>query len=423
MVLGLQVGQVVVVRGRRVDATGADTGVSTSEVATLDRITHARGRTTLHFLGKLAHVYLRRTLTVSANVVRATHGETTPLELLGSGEATQAHQRFTLRKSPLTYVPASSSGGGRSTAQVRVNGVRWKEVPSLYGQSPDAQVYTLRNEDDGSTTVTFGDGVHGARLPTGQDNVVATYRTGLGVGGELASGRISLLQLRPLGIKDAVNLVAATGSGEPERLADARLNAPRTVLTLDRVVSLQDYEDFARSFAGIAKAQATSLWSGEEQVAYVTVAGSGGRPVEEGSETISNLRRALIAASDSGFPVKVRSYAQRFFKLEARLLVDPAHELAQVHAAATEALKVAFSFEARGFGQPVTEAEVLHVLQSVRGVVAVVLLALHDAAAAQELKSVLPSSLARWDPASQSVLPAELLLLHPAGLKLTEVNP
>ena len=59
----------------------------------------------------------------------------------------------------------------------------------------------------------------------------------------------------------------------PSRATTRATNAPLTVLTLDRVVSLRDYEDFARAFAGIAKALATWSWDGERRGVFVTVAG------------------------------------------------------------------------------------------------------------------------------------------------------
>ena len=61
------------------------------------------------------------------------------------------------------------------------------------------------------------------------------------------------------------------------RAIAARRNAPLTVLTLDRIVSLRDYEDFARAFGGIAKALATWTWDGQRQGIFVTVAGVGRR--------------------------------------------------------------------------------------------------------------------------------------------------
>ncbi len=51
------------------------------------------------------------------------------------------------------------------------------------------------------------------------------------------------------------------------------------MLTLDRIVSLRDFEDFARAFAGIGKAQATWLWDGERRLVHLTVAASNGGAV------------------------------------------------------------------------------------------------------------------------------------------------
>jgi predicted RNA-binding Zn-ribbon protein involved in translation (DUF1610 family) len=42
----------------------------------------------------------------------------------------------------------------------------------------DTSVYTLRREPDGRTSIDFGDGVTGARPPSGSDNLEATYRAG-----------------------------------------------------------------------------------------------------------------------------------------------------------------------------------------------------------------------------------------------------
>ena len=38
----------------------------------------------------------------------------------------------------------------------------------------------VHTDDDGRTTVQFGDGISGARLPTGVENVRAVYRKGSG---------------------------------------------------------------------------------------------------------------------------------------------------------------------------------------------------------------------------------------------------
>ena len=120
----------------------------------------------------------------------------------------------------------------------------------------------MRIDDDGSTHIIFGDGVHGARPPAGTENIVATYRSGIGSPGVLNAGQLTLLPVRPLGIVSVVNQLASGGAADPEALADARTDAPLTTLTLDRIVSASDYENFAAAFAGVGKAQATTLWAG-----------------------------------------------------------------------------------------------------------------------------------------------------------------
>ncbi|HEY9608015.1 MAG TPA: hypothetical protein V6C93_01545, partial [Allocoleopsis sp.] len=121
----------------------------------------------------LKYSYDPATVKVYANVVQATHGQTVE-EVLGSGDGHQTNQRFALKKPPLTYVPTTTASGAKSTLEVRVNGVLWQEVPSLYPLTPQDQNYIIRIEDDGKTTVTFGDGIKGARLPSGNENVTAT---------------------------------------------------------------------------------------------------------------------------------------------------------------------------------------------------------------------------------------------------------
>src|SRR5690606_21890767 len=129
--------------------------------------------------------------------------------------------------------------------------------------------------------------------------------------------------------------------------------------------------DFAAAFAGVGKAQATVLWSGERRLVHLTVAAAGGAEVEEDSALYENLLAAIDAARPPGEAVVVQSFTPLLFTLEARVIVDEAHVAEDVQAAVAAALVAAFSFEARHFGQSVTTSEVLAVMQAVAGVVAV----------------------------------------------------
>ena len=133
--------------------------------------------------------------------------------------------------------------------------------------------------------------------PARRTSAPATAK-GIGEGGNLRPDRLTQLLTRPLGVKGGHNPLPAAGGADREQLADARRTAPLTALTLGRIVSLADYEDFARAFAGIGKALATWTWNGNTRGVFVTVAGPRGAPVETGSTTLANLLKAILAAGD-----------------------------------------------------------------------------------------------------------------------------
>jgi predicted phage baseplate assembly protein len=272
--------------------------------------------------------------------------------------------------------------------------------------------------------VIFGDGRQGARLPTGMENVVGRYRTGTGLAGEVGAGTLSVLQSRPLGIRDVVNPVPATGAEDPEGLDDARGGAPLTVRTLERIVSLQDYSDFARGFSGIGKAEAVALWDGRSRLVSLTIASASGEPVQESSALHENLAAAVSGFSAPFEPFRISSFQPVYFNVAAKIGVDPVHLAATVLAAVSAALLEAFSFARRSFGQAVTAAEVVAVIHTVAGVVAVDLDALYrvtdDASGSGSLGVLLPAATARWE--AGGVAEAELLLLNPAGIDLREMQ-
>ncbi|HEY3057556.1 MAG TPA: putative baseplate assembly protein [Chloroflexota bacterium] len=397
------------------------TGPAAREAALVDSVVDDDARTTITLSAPLVHSYDPATLSISANVVRATHGETVPDEVLGSGHGGLPNQRFTLRQPPLTHVSASTPSGTRSTLDVRVDGVQWQEVPSLFGLSPRDQKYIVRIDDDGQTNITFGDGRMGARLSSGTENVRATYRSGVGLEGNVQASSLALLPVRPLGVRSVSNPLPASGAAAPERLDDARANAPLTVLTLDRIVSLRDFEDFTRAFAGVGKAHATRLWNGRAQVAHLTVGGAGGGPVDPVT-TLPNLLAAIEGVRDPVHEVHVQNYVPRSFGVGAEVLVDRRFVTTQVLAAAALALGDAFSFGQRSFGQPVTAAEVIATVQAIAGVQAVNLTRLYFSelgGAAGSPPPFLAALDARWS--GSDAQPAELILIDPAAVSLSEM--
>lgn len=410
----LAVGQRVVLQGEPVDLAG----VTLSEALTIADAKLVDGFTWLTFKEGPQNTYVRRTVRFNANVALATHGERVS-EVLGSGDSTQAFQKFALRQPPLTWVSARNPAGALSTLEIRVNDLLWTEVPSFFNAGPDDRVYLTRTTEEGGTVVQFGDGRHGARLPTGQENVRATYRKGMGVEGLVDAGQLSLLQSRPLGVRGVVNPVAAGGLADRESLEDARTNAPLTVMTLDRIVSLLDYRDFARAFSGVAKSHAAVSWSSIGRRIFVTVAGTDGAAIEDTTDLFSNLLSAMRAAGDPQVPLRVKTYTPAFFSVAGEILCTPDRLATQVFQEIDNALRSAFSFPSRDFAQPVARSEVIAILHSIPGIVAVNLSAFHRVDQAVSVETLLSAQGPRAGATDD--LGAELLLLDGRPLDFTVV--
>jgi len=377
-----------------------------------------RDRTTLTLNAPLGCCYDRSTVTVNANVAPATHGETVG-EIAGSGDAAAVNQRFQLKQSPLTYVSSTDPSGRASTLQVRVNDLLWHETPSLYGHGRLERLYAIRQDDDGRSTIEFGDGRQGARLPSGLNNVRLAYRKGIGSAGNLRPGQISMLLTRPLGVKSVVNPGASTGGQDPEALADARGNAPLHVLTLERAVSTGDYVDFARTFSGVAKAYGLWVEDTRARGIYLTVAGPGGVLIPQDSATMKNLVAALRRYGDRLLPLSVQNFGPATFRLKAKLKVEADADPDKVFAAVADALRAAYSFDSRAFGQPVTIDEVYATIQNVAGVAAADIDQLYRTDTGPAPSEPQPRLLARLpDLKGGHVTAAELLTLDHAPLDL-----
>lgn len=395
-------------------------GITSSEVLQVSEVRLEHGFTRLIFTTELVHEYKRDTVTINANVALVSHGESVS-EVLGSGDASLASQSFGLKQTPLTYTGADTASGVVSTLELRVNNVLWHEVESFLGKGPDEQIYTSKLNDEGQTVVYFGDGTEGARLPSGNNNIIAHYRKGLGLDGLIKSRQLNLLVTRPLGIKDVINPLPSSGADDPESLEDARENAPLGLLTMGRAVSLQDYEDYSRSFAGIRKAMAVAISRLGVPRIYITLAGPDGALIESSTKTYENLLNALKNAGDPYVRFSLLSYRPAYFKLDAELYVHSDYQVDKVIEAARVALREDFSFDARAFNQAVHLSEVISTLQNVEGVTAV------------DVNHLYRSDAGPIDPPPGSLMPnistsgdqmmgAELLTLDPAPLDQIRVK-
>jgi len=420
--LGLTAGQQIVLSGTTLSQQpGHAPGPSAAEVHTLADVQVYGGFTILTLDTAPSNLYLRASVSINANVAPATHGQTVS-ETLGSGDGTQTFQSFILHQSPLTYVQAGNATGSTSTLKVYVDGVQWTEVPFFYGHGPTEHIFITSQDSNGVTTITFGDGTTGSRLPTGTANIVAAYRFGIGSAGLVNAAQLSQLMSRPLGVRSVSNPLPSSGGVDPQGLDSGRDNATLAIMTLGRVVSLEDHQDFAVAVTGIGKALATWTWDGQQRVVVLTVAGATG-PIDQSDSTITTLQGSIAACSEPGVDVFVLAYAPIYFKVDAVVQIDPKYQVTLVQPAIEAALRQSFSFQARTFGQPVFQSEVVAAIQDVPGVVDVVLSIFSSSDPTEtphrQLAATVPQAGSRG-----SITPAQLLTLDPGplGLTVTPVN-
>jgi hypothetical protein len=238
------------------------------------------------------------------NVVNAVRGQSVTGEALGSGNAAAASQSFSLARKPLTWVTDAGSPIGRSPQlQIAVDGLYWTWAPSFFGKGPSDRVFTVTMASDGGATVCFGDGVNGARLPTGVGNVMANYRYGAG---KLAPPANSITQIAKAvqGLKSVVSPLAALPGADAEAPDAIRVTAPAAMMAMDRAVSPDDYLALARNYTGIVNAAVSESWdaAGLQVVIDVLIIPD---PADPGADPSGDLTQWLTDRSAPGIPVKV----------------------------------------------------------------------------------------------------------------------
>jgi hypothetical protein len=263
------------------------------------------------------------------NLLQVSRGKTVLNEVLGSGNAAILGQDFTLQNAPITYLQDATSASGddySSTVKVSVNGIQWSEVSTFYELSEGAQAFMTREDEQGKTHVVFA-----SRLPTGVNNIVASYRYGAGAEVPAPGTLTVVLQPQP-GLKSIRNPLAPGGGADADPPDKVRRLAPRSVLTFNRAVSLEDYEVIAGSAPGVRRAKAAFSFDAAAQRPSVNVW------VGDESGAVVAARAAISAAADPNRPVMIALASQLEAVLSLTYLRDPRYDDAKVKTALHDAL-------------------------------------------------------------------------------------
>ena len=407
--------------------------------------------TEICFSAALANVYDVATVTINANVVSASHGETpVSAEVLGNGDNGTPNQSFALKGKPLSTPDPSRRAAGDPLhaievrirtgspndtlslaaqllpSDLRATGQLWREVPSFDKSGPLDLHYRVSEAIDGSMRVMFGDGRNGRRLPTGFQNVVALYRVGAGAAGNVGPGQITLPKQKPAGVKSVTNPVAATGGVDAQDIKQTRAAGPIQARALSRIVSARDFEGFALTRPSIAKSLGTDrAAAGGASGVLLTLATSADSRLSPGGAAsaggLAELEADIKAATARRPALTLARSRLVWFDLEAELTLAP-----EVVLSAATTLKVAqaliedtFNFANQTLGAPVRAAAVIAWLQAVPGVGSARLISLHRHNEPPTLMTRIEAAPASMQ--AGKVLGAELLLLASAKIAICEV--
>lgn len=293
--------------------------------------------------------------------VLATEGRTVTEELVGTSTG-QVDQTYPLFESPVL-------DGSLKLLLAESVVSDWRYVPNLVVARPGDPFYTTSRGADGRLSVIFGDNANG-KIPEAGVDIRVTYRVGGGTVGNVAAGSITRIVSGSFPGITVANNEPAVGGANAESITSVRLNAPRSLRSLTRAVSLADYASLAVSVPGVGKANATS--AGNAVTVYVAPAGGGG--LVSGSPTTSftalkntvlaylNERKLLTTTVSVGNPTYVG------IDITVTVYALDSHRQERVQADVSAALKALLDFDNVYFEDKITATDVHRAVLGVPGV-------------------------------------------------------
>ncbi len=309
------------------------------------------------------------TVTATQGVTITTEGPTDPS---GNGVGTSdgsVNQTFQLAENPVI----------NNSIEVVINGVNYTQVQYLIDYNSFDPVFSATTNAAGTTFITFGDNVSG-RIPPNGAKVYATYRVGGGIEGNVASNTVKFVLTNAVSGLSVSNQDisvsgdgAAKGGADAESTDDIRINAPKSVRTLNRAVSLRDYAELCIQVSGVAKSISVA-----DVYTSVTVyfAPFGDKGVQTDGVTPStvfnNLKTSVLdylvdrVPANTTVTLQPPSYVP--IDLNISITVLPQYKQSLVQSAVEETVLLLLDFANVSFADRITIQDIMTAISSVNGV-------------------------------------------------------
>lgn len=339
----------------------------------------------------------KETSVARGNVVLADHGLTLDNELLIPPVVPQTGSyRPQLRVGDITFRVAYDDQGARQQSAasaldqdprralpvVSLNdgGEAWEARRDLLNSDRFATDFVVEMERDLTAHLRFGDDLIAGKKPDGGTTLVASYRVGNGLAGNIGAGALARVVTDLNGIDRVRNPRPARGGDDPETMEEARQFAPQAFRTQQRAVTEADWAEVAQRHPQVQKAAARFRWFGSWYTVSITIDRKGGSPVKGDAKFLQEIRQHLEQFRIAGYDLEINDPVTVPLDILLTVCVKPGYFRSNVKQAL---LQVFSRFDLQGggrgffhpdnftFGQPVYLSRVYQTAMSVAGVASV----------------------------------------------------
>lgn len=266
---------------------------------------------------------------------------------------------------------------------------RWLPVPTLLDSQPFDQHFAVETDNQGATSLRFGDDQYGRR-PYDAERVVARYRIGNGRTGNAGWGTlVHLVDPGTVVIPPIARVwqpMPAYGGEAPETIEQVRQIAPEAFRAVQfRAVTERDWEEMALRHPDVAAAKASFRWTGSWHTVFMAIhpvdpanlkrlPGGG---VELQPSFAGRMKAFLTRFKLAGYDLDIRAAIYVPLEIDIRLCVGDGHFRGDVLAEAARVLSnraygdgtTGFFFPLRfGFGTAVYLSQLYAAVTAVEGV-------------------------------------------------------
>jgi hypothetical protein len=256
---------------------------------------------------------------------------------------------------------------------------RWSPVSDLLASGPNDARYVVEVDENGASTLRFGDGVLGRR-PAPDATVQARYRVGNGTAGNVGAEAIANVALTGNTSAGSAlyarNPLPASGGTAAESVDDVRALAPTAWRTqIARAVAPDDYARIAERDPRLQRAAAQFCWTGSRTIVRVALDPLGGETVD--ADLLAHVAATLEPVRRIGHDVEVVAATYVPLYVAVDVSVKSRYQRGHVRAAVEAALGGTtlpdgtlgfFHPDNLGFGQSIAQSSIIARVLAVTGV-------------------------------------------------------